>query len=128
MGMEIVSMTKPMLQWTKTRVTGPTRKQMKAAVQQLSESADERFRLITHLFGKQFVCEIGNVTIFTAGTSSRPSRIVPIAISAESPDWVAFPLTSSEDFVDLCQRLGFGDDMARNEQNKFLTPRSKRHD
>ena len=126
MGVEEMAMTKSKLEWKKTRVADSIRRQMVTAVERLNETTNERFQLITHLFGKQFVCRIAEITIFTAGTSTRPSNIIPIAISAESPDWVCIPMTNPNDLSELCDRLGFEDETSRQELIEFLTPRSKK--
>ena len=121
-----MSMTKSKLEWKKTRIAEPVRRQMALAVERLNETASERFRLITHLFGKQFVCRIGDITIFTVGTSTRPSNIMPIAISEQSRDWFCLPTTSADDLSELCNRLGFEDESSRQDLVDFLTPRSKK--
>lgn len=122
----MMTMTKFKPQWRKTRVTDPVRKQMDAAIEQLNAASDDRFQIVTHLFGKQFICKLGSVTLFTAGTSSRPSTVIPIAICEESPDWVAFPLNSTDDFSDLCNRADVEDESERTVLLDFLTPRSKK--
>jgi hypothetical protein len=124
--MEVMIMTKTRLAWKKTRVAERVRTHMAVAVERLNETASERFQLITHLFGKQFVCRIGDVTMFTVGTSTRPSNIIPVAISEQSRDWVCLPTTSADELSELCNRLGFEDESSRKDLVDFLTPRSKK--
>lgn len=117
-------MLKPV--WKKVRVSESDRKKMNAVLEFLNVEYGERYQLVTHLFGTQYICRLGGVTIFTVGTSSKPSKILPVAISDESPDWIAFPLRSEDEFNALCNKIGINDQSDLESLLDFLTPRSKK--
>lgn len=122
--MEVIDASMKTLHWKKTRVPESLLIQMDKAVSQLSQARDERYRRITHLFGKMYIATIDDMVIFTAGTQTRPARITAIALDQKAGGKM-FVLDNIDDIRACCDRLGIEDQSERREFSDFVTPKSK---
>lgn len=124
MGMEVINTSMRKLNWIKIKVSESLLKQLDNALIRLNDMRNERYQLVTHLFGKMYVANIGDVVIFRAGTNTRPSRITAIAVD-QYDDGKIFVLDNADDIYSCCDYLEIMEQHERQNFFDFVTPRSR---